>query len=212
MKIIIITAIYLLFPILIINLFKRYKVIQKVRTVILAYAVGIIMVLSGLLDFGQGADAAAQTETLAAIQKWIMNLTVPIAIPLMLFSSDFKLWTKSLPKTLLALLGGLIAILTAVVSAYFIFRNSGIDDLANVAGMMTGIYTGGTMNFYALGAALQVNPNTITFVYTFEMIVTFPLIVFIVGGGYKLFRKLLPYPDESITIDDDSLSNYEKTK
>lgn len=210
MKIIIITAIYLLFPILIIYLFKRYKVIQKVGTVILAYAVGIIMVLSGLLDFGQGANAAAQAETLAAIQKWIMNLTVPIAIPLMLFSSDFKLWTKSLPKTLLALLGGLIAILAAVVSAYFIFKNSGIDDLANVAGMMTGIYTGGTMNFYALGAALQVNPNTITFVYTFEMIVTFPLIVFIVGGGYKLFRKLLPYPDESITIDDDSLSNYEK--
>lgn len=205
MRIYIITAIYLLFPLLIIFLFKRYKLFQKVGTVILAYAVGIIMALTGMTDFGQTADA----ETLAGIQKWIMNLAVPIAIPLMLFSSNFKLWTKSLPKTILALAGGLIAILVAVISAFFIFRNSGIDDLADVAGMMTGIYTGGTMNFYALGAALEVDPNTITFVYTFEMLVTFPLLVFIVGGGYKLFRKWLPFPDEAITINTDTIAGYE---
>lgn len=208
MKIFIITGIYLLFPLLIILLFKRYKVFQKVGTVILAYAVGIVMALTGMVDFGQ--EATAQAETLKAIQTWIMNLTVPIAIPLMLFSSDFKLWTKSLPKTILALVGGLIAVLIAVVSAYFIFRNSGIDELPKVAGMMTGIYTGGTMNFYALGAALQVNPNTITFVYTFEMLVTFPLLVFIVGGGYKLFRKILPFPDEGIAIKSDSMVDYEE--
>lgn len=205
MRIYIITATYLLFPLLIIFLFKRYKLFQKVGTVILAYAVGIIMALTGMTDFGQTADA----ETLAGIQKWIMNLAVPIAIPLMLFSSNFKLWTKSLPKTILALAGGLIAILVAVISAFFIFRNSGIDDLADVAGMMTGIYTGGTMNFYALGAALEVDPNTITFVYTFEMLVTFPLLVFIVGGGYKLFRKWLPFPDEAITINTDTIAGYE---
>ena len=64
--------------------------------------------------------------------------------------------------------------------------------MPNVAAMMTAIYTGGTMNFYALGSALHVNPNTITLTYTFEMLVTFPLILFIIGGGYKIFRKLWP--------------------
>ncbi|MEG1661872.1 MAG: DUF819 family protein, partial [Clostridiales bacterium] len=36
--------------------------------------------------------------------------------------------------------------------------------------------------------------------YTFEMLVTFPFILFLVAGGYKIFRKILPYPDESVTI------------
>jgi uncharacterized membrane protein len=144
-----------------------------------------------------------------------MNLSVPIAIPLMLFNCNFKLWTKSLPKTTAAFFGGMFSIIIAVVSGFFIFKNTGIDDIANISGMMTAIYTGGTMNFYALGSSLQVDPNTITLVYTFEMLVTFPLILFIVSGGYKLFRKILPYKDESVSLDpvevqneDTGLENY----
>lgn len=210
MRVVIITLIYLLFPIIIITLFRKYKLVQKIGTVIMAYAVGIIMALTGFVNFDGVANAVEQTALLKSIQGWIMNLAVPIAIPLMLFSSDFKLWTKSLPKTIMALLGGIIAIIVSVISAFFIFRNSGIEDLANVSGMMTSIYTGGTMNFYALGTALNVNPNTITFVYTFEMIVTFPLIMFIVGGGYKLYRKALPFPDESVVLNTDNTKDLEQ--
>ncbi|MBR6490729.1 MAG: DUF819 family protein [Bacteroidales bacterium] len=198
MKLTIITAIYLLCPILIASLFVRYKFIQKVGTVIIAYAIGIIMALTGFIKF----EDPVQTQTLSTIQTWIMNLSVPLAIPLMLFSCDFKLWTKSLPKTFLALIGGVSAVVVAIISAFFIFRNQGIENLNNVAGMMTGIYTGGTLNFYALGSALKVEPTIITFVYTFEMLVTFPLIMFIVGGGYKFFRKLMPFKDESTTANE----------
>lgn len=198
MKLIIIAAIYLLCPILIASLFVRYKFIQKVGTVIIAYAIGIIMALTGFIKF----EDPVQTQTISTIQTWIMNISVPLAIPLMLFSCDFKLWTKSLPKTFLSLIGGVSAVVVAIISAFFIFRNQGIENLNNVAGMMTGIYTGGTLNFYALGSALKVEPTIITFVYTFEMLVTFPLIMFIVGGGYKFFRKLMPFKDESTTANE----------
>ncbi|MDD3280095.1 MAG: DUF819 family protein, partial [Bacteroidales bacterium] len=66
-----------------------------------------------------------------------------------------------------------------------------------------GIYTGGTMNFFALGAALHVNQTTIVLTYTFEMLVTLVLILFLVGGGYKFFRWLLPYKD-TLTVEDAS--------
>ncbi|MBR0123587.1 MAG: DUF819 family protein [Bacteroidales bacterium] len=198
MKLIIIAAIYLLCPILIASLFVRYKFIQKVGTVIIAYAIGIIMALTGFIKF----EDPVQTQTISTIQTWIMNISVPLAIPLMLFSCDFKLWTKSLPKTFVSLIGGVCAVVVAIISAFFIFRNQGIENLNNVAGMMTGIYTGGTLNFYALGSALKVEPTIITFVYTFEMLVTFPLIMFIVGGGYKFFRKLMPFNNESTSADE----------
>lgn len=212
MRIIIAIAIYLLFPIIIVSAFHKWKILQKIGTVILAYAVGIIMSLTGFVTFEPGtADAA----TFESIQKLIMNISVPLAIPLMLFNCDFKLWTRALPKTILALVGGIIAITVAVISGFFIFRNTGVNDIENVSAMMTGIYTGGTMNFNALGAALGVDPTTITLVLTFQMLITFPLIMFITGGGYRLFRKILPFPDESTSIsklgsniEDHGIENY----
>ena len=196
-KVYLILAVYLLFPILIVSAFHKWHFLQKIGTVILAYAVGVVMALTGVVAFEPDtAEAAAFTQ----MQNWLMNLSVPIAIPLMLFGCDFKLWTKSLPKTLFALLGGTVAVLVAVVSGFFVFRPAGIDDLANVSAMMTGIYTGGTMNFSALGTALHVDKTTMTLVLTFEMLVTFPLILFITAGGYKLFRKILPYPDEAVSV------------
>ena len=211
MRIIIAIAIYLLFPIIIVSAFHKWKILQKIGTVILAYAVGIIMSITGFVTFEPGtADAA----TFESIQKLIMNISVPLAIPLMLFNCDFKLWTRALPKTILALVGGIIAITVAVISGFFIFRNTGVNDIENVSAMMTGIYTGGTMNFNALGAALGVDPTTITLVLTFQMLITFPLIMFITGGGYRLFRKILPFPDESTSItlnsnmEDHGIENY----
>ncbi|MBR5665459.1 MAG: DUF819 family protein [Bacteroidales bacterium] len=194
-RIILITVIYLFFPILIVSAFHKWKPLQKIGTVMMAYTVGIILSLTGMVQFEIGS---AEADAFGQVQTWIMNLAVPIAIPLMLFNCDFKLWTKSLPKTFGTLIGGLASVLIAVISAFFIFRNSGIENFHNVAGMMTGIYTGGTMNFFALGSALKVDPNVIMFIYTFEMVVTFPLILFITAGGYRFFRKILPYKDSSI--------------
>lgn len=202
MQVALVTAGYIIFPFIIIMLFSRYKWAKTAGTVILAYAVGIIPALFGLTHFEEGTVGLS-------IQKNIMNIAVPIAIPLMLFNCNFKLWTKSLPKTAAALGGGLAAVLIAIVSGFFLFRNSGINDIANVSAMMTGIYTGGTMNFNALGAALHVDSTTIATVLAFEMIVTFPLIMFIVGGGYRLFRKLLPFKDEASVVEADETGGLE---
>lgn len=189
-KVYIILACYIIFPILIIEAFKRWTIVQKIGTVVLAYAVGIIASLCGVFNFATPEVAASFSK----LQSTIMNLAVPLAIPLMLFNCDFKLWTKALPKTAWTLVTGLAAVLVSVVSGYFIFRNH-VPDAAKVSGMMTGIYTGGTMNFTALGNALQVDKTVISIVLAFEMVITTPYIFFLLGGGYKVFRKLLPYKD-----------------
>jgi len=189
-KVYIILACYIIFPILIIEAFKRWTVVQKIGTVVLAYAVGIIASLCGVFHFADPAIGA----TFSKLQSTIMNVAVPLAIPLMLFNCDFKLWTKSLPKTTWALVTGLAAVLIASISGYFIFRNS-VPEIAKVTGMMAGIYTGGTMNFNALGAALNVDRSVMAIVLAFQMVITTPYIFFLLGGGYKIFRKLLPYKD-----------------
>ena len=189
-KVYIVLACYILFPLLIIEGFKRWTVIQKIGTVVLAYAVGIIASLCGVMQFPDPAVAASFSK----LQSTIMSVTVPLAIPLMLFNCDFKLWTKALPKTAWALVTGLLAVVVSVVSGYFIFRNH-VPEVAKVAGMMTGIYTGGTVNFNALGASLGVDKSVMAIVLAFQMVITMPYIFFLLGGGYKIFRKILPYKD-----------------
>ena len=189
-KVYIILACYIIFPILIIEAFKRWTIVQKIGTVVLAYAVGIIASLCGVFHFADPAIGATFTK----LQSTIMNVAVPLAIPLMLFNCDFKLWTKSLPKTAWALVTGIVAVIIASISGYFIFRNH-VPEIAKVTGMMAGIYTGGTMNFNALGAALNVDRSVMAIVLAFQMVITTPYIFFLLGGGYKIFRKLLPYKD-----------------
>ena len=189
-KVYIILACYVLVPLLIIEGFKRWKWVQTLGTVVLAYAVGIIASLCGVFHF-QDPEVAV---SFSKMQSMMMNVAVPLAIPLMLFNCDFKLWTKALPKTAWALVGGILAVLVSVVSGYFIFRNH-IPEPAKVSGMMTGIYTGGTMNFNALGASLGVDKSIMAIVLAFQMVITTPYIFFLLGGGYKIFRKLLPFKD-----------------
>lgn len=191
-RVYIILALYVIAPVLIIEAFKHWTWAQKIGTVVLAYAVGIILALSGACSFEVGTAAAA---TFGKVQSLIMSVAVPLAIPLMLFNCDFKLWTKALPKTIWALVGGVAAVVISVVTGYLIFRNQGIPEIEKVSAMMTGIYTGGTMNFNALGASLGVDKSVMAIVLAFEMVLTTPYIFFIIGGGYKIFRKILPYED-----------------
>lgn len=191
-RVYLIIALYILVPVLIIECFKRWTWMQKIGTVVAAYAVGIIFALTGFVHFDAGT---AEAISFNKIQSTLMSVAVPLAIPLMLFNCDFKLWTKALPKTIWSLVGGIIAVLTAVVSGYLIFHTPEVPEFNKVAAMMTGIYTGGTMNFNALGASLGVDKTVMAIVLAFEMVFTTPYIFFIIGGGYKLFRKILPYED-----------------
>ena len=188
----ILIALYILVPVIIIECFKRWTWMQKIGTVVAAYAVGIIFALTGLVHFEAGTEAAI---SFGKLQSTIMSVAVPLAIPLMLFNCDFKLWTKALPKTLWSLVGGIGAVLVAVISGYYIFHTPDVPEFNKVAAMMTGIYTGGTMNFNALGASLGVDKTIMAIVLAFEMVLTTPYIFFIIGGGYKVFRKILPYED-----------------
>lgn len=212
MRIAIIIAIYLCFPIIIAIGFQKWDIVRKIGTVISAYAVGIVMSLTGLVSFETGS---ADAELLQSVQKWIMNITVPLAIPLMLLSSDFKLWSKTLSKTVYALIGGLLSVLVAVVVAFFVFKNAGIDNFPDILAMMVGIYTGGTMNFAALGTALHINSTIMTCLMTIEMLITFPYLLFVIGGGFKLFRRILPFHEtdqksiQKLKAKNNGVENYE---
>lgn len=198
MRLAIILILYLFGPLLIIWLYGRFKILSKVGTIVLAYALGILMSLCGLVP-----DTLTPSDSISQTQELLQNLCVPLAIPLMLFSADFLSWTKSLKKTFTAFLCGIAAACLSVVIAFLLFKNQGIFELDKAAGLMVGFYSGGTPNVAALNMALQPSSETFLLVNTFEIFITFFLLAFLVGGGYKPIRRFLRYvPDNDGTAAD----------
>ena len=197
MKVAIIIALIVLTPFIVIFAFSHYRLAKNIGTVMLAYAVGIgFAVMFSFTDI----FSANQEESFRSITSLIMSVAVLLAIPLMLFSADFKLWTKALPKTIIALVSAMVAVFVAVTVSFFMFLDSGITDLSRVAGMMAGFYNGGAMNFFAVSRALGVDETITGITLTSEMIIVFAFLVFLTAGGYKLFRWFLPFKDKSLVV------------
>lgn len=126
---------------------------------------------------------------LERMQNVLSSSMIPLAIPLMLFACSFsKSQTRS---QMLALVTGLVAVIAAVVSGFFIFGPH-IRNAAKVAGMMTASYTGGTLNMASLKTMLDVPDTVFILLNSYDMVVCFLYLTFLLTIGINLFRKWLP--------------------
>ncbi|MDE6111913.1 MAG: DUF819 family protein [Bacteroidales bacterium] len=195
-KVAVLLGIYLVVPALLMFLQARWPAVQKVGVILLAYAVGIVLSLTG---FSRSADAET-AQRLVVLKSVLQNVCVPLGIPLLLFSSDFKQWRRRWKQVAVAFAVGIVAVMAAVTASYYLFRGQGIPELEKAAALMVGFYTGGTPNVASLKMALQPSAETFLLVNSFEIVITFVLLAFLIGGGYKLVRRWLPYAEPSSAV------------
>jgi len=174
---IIMALFFLIVPAIVLAACRRFTFLGKIGPILLLYIIGII---AGNLN---------NTEGLASIQNVLSSAMIPLAIPLMLFSCSFK--KGETRSQVLALLTGIVAVCLAVVIGYLIFERK-IDDGEKVAGLLTGVYTGGTLNLAALKSMLGVSEETYILLNSYDMVISFIYLVFLMAIGIRLFRKILP--------------------
>ena len=179
---ILIVIFFLLAPAGVLRLCRRFPVLGKVGPVLILYLLGI---LAGNLFHPSG---------MAQIQDVLTSATVPLAIPLMLFSCTFR--RSGTRSQLLALISGLVSVATVVVAGYLLFGR-GIDYGAKVGGMLVGVYTGGTINMASLQVMLDVPGETFVLLNSFDMAVSFLYLTFLLSFGIRLFRRWLPWEPSS---------------
>lgn len=183
---------FLTVPAGVLGLCRRVPVLGKIGPVLILYLIGILV---GNLFHPPG---------MAQIQDLLSSAMVPLAIPLMLFACKFR--RSETRSQLLALLTGLLAVTVAVVSGYFLFGKR-MEDGAQVGGLLTGVYTGGTINMASLKVMLGVPEETFILLNSFDMAVSFLYLTFLLAIGIRLFRRWLPVetggpdstPEESTT-------------
>lgn len=165
---------------------RKVPILNKIGPILLLYLVGIIIGNLPLLPEG-----AAQ------VQDIVTSAMIPLAIPMLLFNSSFKRrQTRTMGK---ALVGGLVGVTVAVITGYLLFKNHLGPEGDKIGGMITGVYTGGTPNLAALQMMLGVKHETYILMNSYDLIVSFLYLTFLLGIGIRLFRRFLPVDDSRIS-------------
>lgn len=176
---IILLLFYLLIPAAVIWLCRKVKFLNKIGPILILYILGVIV-----------GNLPIMPDGAAGLQSILSSAIIPIAIPMMLFNLNFRKF--SVRKSLLTLICGVVAVSITVILGFLIFRNHLGPDGYKIGGMLTGVYTGGTVNLAALKQMLDVPNETYILLNSYDMIVSFLYLAFLMAFGIKLFRKILP--------------------
>jgi len=128
---------------------------------------------------------------ISALQSTLNDISVIIAIPLLLFSLNLRKWLKMAGKTLISIVLALLSVIIVVYAGFFIFKDKIIGP-SDVAGMLIGIYSGGTPNVAAIAKALEVDPTLFMVVNAYDIIIGAFCLFFLITIAQRVFLFFLP--------------------
>ena len=165
---------------------QRYKWAAKMTGAIVALIFAIILSNFGIIPMD------------APVWDAVWGYVVPLSIPLLLLQCDMRKIGKESGRILIIFLIGSVGTACGALLAYTALHKF-IPELAGLAGVFTGTYIGGTVNFAALGAAFDVSGDMIsaaTVADNLLMLLYFFVLIAMPSIGF--FRKHFkhPYVDE----------------
>jgi uncharacterized membrane protein len=176
---------------------KHSALIDRIGVVTLCYCIGILVGNSGL-------------DVREALTVGVLEVVVPLSIPLLLFGADLRIWRSAGGPMLKSFFCGVVAVSIAVAIMSFAFRDS-LQDVSSLGGMMMGVYTGGTPNMSAIGLALGVESEVFIVLNAADVLFGGALLLFLLSIGKPLIGRFLKAPnaaaptsefvlDESLTL------------
>ncbi len=179
-SIVILVCFYLLSPLLIIYLSTKFSIINKIGVVVVAYISGLLAGNLGIIP-----------ETGKQIQDIINMITIPLAIPLLLFSSNLRQWVSLAGKTAISMILGILAVVIMVIAGFLILNRPDTPELWKIGGLLVGVYTGGTPNLASLKLMLNVDEDIYLLTHTYDMLLSGIYFLFLISAGQRFFLLFL---------------------
>ena len=170
-------------PLLILWLTSKFKVLNKVGSIIVAYVIGCLLGLTGLIP---------DTPEMHAAQTAVATYAIPFAIPLLLFSSDIRSWARLAPAFIKSTIFGILGCAIAITLGFFLFGRTNPQLYANIGGMLTGLYTGGNANLASLKLALGVDDATYILVSAYSTLMSAVYLFFVIIVGKRVLLLFMP--------------------
>ncbi len=189
---ILIAILFCAIPAPIIFLNNRFKVVEKLGIVLICYLIGIFVGNIGILP-----------ESFSGIQTTMQDISVCLALPLILFSLDIK---KALKTTKTGIKCMLLAIVSIIIITFILQLIFNSNPLApQFAGLAMGVYTGGTPNLTAIAKAIGVSGENYLIFNTYDMVISIVYMLVMLSSGKYLIKKLFRMKDfegdKNVTVD-----------
>ena len=185
---ILLSLLFCLIPAGVIWLCRRFPVLDNIGPIMILYAIGMVI---GNLPF--------MPQEMATLQDMIPNIMVPLAIPMMLFGCTFSRSEAKLQVKILV--SGFLSVALAVAGGYLLFGHHLAEGTA-VGGIISGMYTGGTLNAAALQTIFGVESQTFVLINSYDIIISFLYFVFLFSVGIRMFRRLYGERQKSFSDSD----------
>ena len=176
---------YFLFPAFVIYGVGKFSLVRKIGAIVICYIAGLLLGNLRILP----AD-------IYPLQDLITTITIPLAIPLLLFSEDIRKWLGMARQTFLSLILGLVSVVIMVTAGYYIFKDI-IPEAWKISGLLVGVYSGGTPNLAAIAEMLRVPSELYILTHTSDLIIGAFLLLFLITVGQRFFLLFMkPYRHE----------------
>lgn len=182
MKFVLLALFYFLFPVLVVYLDKKSRLVNRIGPVVICYGMGLLVGSIGILP-----------EGIEDFRENLCFLAIVLAIPMILFSLDIMKWLKMARSTLLSLVLGLVSVLIMTVVGYYLYRDV-IPEVSKVSGVLVGYYSGGAPNAAAISVALGMEPETWLLTQTYDLAVGAVTLLFLMTVAQRFFLLFMrPY-------------------
>lgn len=183
---------------------NRFSIARKITGSIIALLLALGLSNLGIIPQESG------------VWDMVWGYIVPLAVPLLLWNCDIKKIWKEAEQLLIIFFIGSVGTSVGAVLAYFLFGKF-IPESAGLAGIFTGTYIGGTVNFVALAAAFETSEKMISAsIIADNLLMVLYFFVLIMIPSISFFRRHFkhPYMDEveKRGIDTDTKNHFGKTE
>lgn len=189
---------YLLIPALIVFACQKFSILDKAGVVVLSFGLGIAIAA------GLDLSLFFETDTITAVQKDVSEISIAIALPLLLFSINVKNALNMAGDTLKGMGLALLSVMVISIIGAIIF-NDQVADVWQVAGMSVGAYTGGGPNMAAIKSAIDGKESIFITMVTYDILFSAMYLIFVMTVGQKLFglflNKYQPKNNDETEID-----------
>ena len=197
-------AVIFILPQFFVVLSKKYKLFKFLSPIVLCYLAGILLVntvpLLEKLNFPVFISRIFTWNS--SFSMTISEISVPIAIALILFSADIVKWLHLARQTTKSFILVIASALIAAFISGMVFAVK-VPEGWRIAGMLTGCYTGGTPNLIAIGKSLNMSAENIVLVNMCDMLCGGVYFILLTSVLVKIYRKFLPPFDVSKVKDSD---------
>jgi uncharacterized membrane protein len=181
---IIYAILFLLLPAVLLWLVEKQSWAQKLGAIVLCYGVGLILGNTGLIP-----------SSVNDIQITLSQVTIALALPMLLFTLNIREWSSTAGKAMLSLVFATASVVAIAFTFYFIYAEENSMQSSHLAAMSVGVYTGGTANLAAIKSGLDIPNNLYILFHSFDTLLGALYMLFMVSFAIPLFRWLLPAPD-----------------